>query len=162
LRRFGIRVYVDLPAKRDRKRIVGRLLRDVEHTLTTEQLDDLAIATEGWSGSDLEYLTREAAMAPIRACIQAASAVKRRALKLQQRGGDESSQERGSRGVDPNDLAREKLLTDFQALRPISLEDFENAVQFFLGKENEPNQRVGTLTQKRHREHYDSSSDEDS
>ncbi len=163
LRRFGIRVYVGLPGKRDRKRIVSRLLRDVEHSLTTKQLEDVAVATEGWSGSDLEYLTREAAMAPIRACIQAASLVKRRAQKRQQRGGDESSQERGSReDVDPNNLAREKLLSDFESLRPINLDDFEHAIQFFLGKENESTPSVETFTQKRrHQEHYDSSSDED-
>lgn len=61
LRRFAIRVFVGLPSKRDRKKIVGRLIGDIEHTITAPQLDQIAAETENWSGSDLESLTREAA-----------------------------------------------------------------------------------------------------
>jgi SpoVK/Ycf46/Vps4 family AAA+-type ATPase len=53
LRRFAVRVLVGLPTKRDRKKIIKRLLKDVDHTVTADQLDELADATEGWSGSDL-------------------------------------------------------------------------------------------------------------
>ncbi|KAL7435439.1 hypothetical protein ACHAXM_006170 [Skeletonema potamos] len=53
LRRFAVRVLVGLPTKKDRKKIIKRLLKDVDHTVTADQLDELADATEGWSGSDL-------------------------------------------------------------------------------------------------------------
>jgi SpoVK/Ycf46/Vps4 family AAA+-type ATPase len=53
LRRFAVRVLVGLPTRKDRKKIIKRLLLDVDHTLTGAQLDELAVATEGWSGSDL-------------------------------------------------------------------------------------------------------------
>lgn len=53
LRRFAVRVLVGLPTKKDRKKIVKRLLKDVDHNVTADQLDELADATEGWSGSDL-------------------------------------------------------------------------------------------------------------
>ena len=51
LRRFAVRVLVGLPTKNDRKKIIKLLLKDVDHNVT--QLDALADATEGWSGSDL-------------------------------------------------------------------------------------------------------------
>lgn len=53
LRRFAVRVLVGLPTKNDRKKIIKRLLKDVDHNVTADQLDELADATEGWSGSDL-------------------------------------------------------------------------------------------------------------
>lgn len=53
LRRFAVRVLVGLPTKKDRKKIVKRLLKNVDHNVTAAQLDELADATEGWSGSDL-------------------------------------------------------------------------------------------------------------
>lgn len=58
LRRFAVRVLVGLPSKRDRKRIVRRLLTNIDHSISSSQLDELASATDGWSGSDLESLTR--------------------------------------------------------------------------------------------------------
>ena len=58
LRRFAVRVLVDLPSRHDRKRIIRRLLTNIEHTIAPNQLNDLAVATDGWSGSDLESLTR--------------------------------------------------------------------------------------------------------
>ena len=61
LRRFSVRVLVDTPSRRDRKRIVSRLLSNIDHSLTARQMDEIAVATDGWSGSDLESLTREAA-----------------------------------------------------------------------------------------------------
>jgi SpoVK/Ycf46/Vps4 family AAA+-type ATPase len=53
LRRFAVRVLVGLPTRKDRKKIIKRLLNDVDHTITAAQLEELAVATEGWSGSDL-------------------------------------------------------------------------------------------------------------
>lgn len=54
LRRFAVRVLVGLPSRKDRKKIIRRLLSDVEHNITPSQLGELSLATEGWSGSDLE------------------------------------------------------------------------------------------------------------
>lgn len=53
LRRFAVRVLVGLPTKNDRKKIIKLLLKDVDHDVTADQLDAIADATEGWSGSDL-------------------------------------------------------------------------------------------------------------
>lgn len=58
LRQFAVRVLIGLPSRRDRKKVIKRL--DVEHSITSVQLDELALATKGWSGSDLESMTREA------------------------------------------------------------------------------------------------------
>ena len=58
LRRFAVRVLIGLPTQRDRKRMVRRLLLNIDHNITSKELDDIAIATEGWSGSDLESLSR--------------------------------------------------------------------------------------------------------
>jgi len=59
-------------------KIVQRYLNDIPHTLTMEDFHTISIQTQGWSGSDLESLTREASMTPIRECIRAAALLKRR------------------------------------------------------------------------------------
>jgi hypothetical protein len=78
---------VPLPDASQRKRILSVLLRgeDVDETLWADRdgaLDRLAIATEGYSGSDLQDLCKQAAMLPIhdlleeeRASISAAGAM---------------------------------------------------------------------------------------
>ncbi|ACI64120.1 predicted protein, partial [Thalassiosira pseudonana CCMP1335] len=87
LRRFACRVLVGLPSRKDRKKIIKRLLSDVKNDLTPSQLDELALATEGWSGSDLESMTREAVMAPVRETLCAAAIQKRKASKAVKRSG---------------------------------------------------------------------------
>ena len=62
IRRFGVRVLVDLPSLKDRKTLLIRHLEGIFHTITEEQLTSLARRTEGWTGSDLEGLSREAAV----------------------------------------------------------------------------------------------------
>mgnify|MGYP000036760342 CR=1 FL=1 len=54
LRRFGIRVHVGLPKDVDRRRILKRLLKGISHSISKVELSDLALALEGWSGSELE------------------------------------------------------------------------------------------------------------
>eukprot|EP00934_Nitzschia_sp_Nitz4_P003717 Nitzschia sp. Nitz4//scaffold2_size372955//159091//160464//NITZ4_000413-RA/size372955-snap-gene-0.27-mRNA-1//1//CDS//3329546748//3707//frame0 len=108
LRRFSVRVLVDVPTAQDRQEIFTRYLKGIEHSLTSDQLQALAMHTDGWTGSDLESLTREAAMAPIRECI--------RAVGKMQRSLRNSS----------NHNLQEKFLN----LRPVCMHDFQLALEF--------------------------------
>jgi SpoVK/Ycf46/Vps4 family AAA+-type ATPase len=119
LRRFAVRVLVGLPSRKDRRKIIRRLLADVEHGITTAQLDELALATEGWSGSDLESMTREAVMAPVRECLRAAAILKKRESQASQQTRD------AKRSEDTQSANRESLLNSFRNLRPVSSGDFE-------------------------------------
>lgn len=156
LRRFSIRVRVGEPSTRDRKKIFSKFLPDFEHTVTKSQLGELAASTEGWSGSDIESMIREAAMAPVRECLRA-TALSRRALRKQeQRGGDVSGQElRTTPRINPEQQFREQLLQGFRTLRPVTLNDFENAIAFVVGK----NGNRGNL--QKQVDHYDSSDSEE-
>jgi len=160
LRRFSIRANVDLPTRRDRRKIISKFLCEFEHNITKAQLNDLAGATEGWSGCDLESLTREAAMAPIRECLRSAAMLKRRARKMEQQGGDESGQGiKEQRAVDADEAARDALMKDFRQLRPVTLVDFEDAVEFSLGNQQASSPLAGSIMQqKRKQVHYDSTS----
>ncbi|KAL7448818.1 hypothetical protein ACHAWC_000950, partial [Mediolabrus comicus] len=156
LRRFAVRVLVGLPTRKDRKKIIKRLLLDVDHTLTGAQLDELAVATEGWSGSDLESMTREAVMAPVRECLRAAAILKKKAGRAKQHISAESSQADDSQKEeeDVHSSTRESLLNSFRNLRPVSSKDFGDGIAFFLGEQQE-NMAFSDLS--RHA-HYDSSS----
>lgn len=148
IRRFAIQVHVGLPTARDRRKIFKKFLVDFEHSVSKGDLKELAQVTEGWSGSDLESLTREAAMAPIRECLQTAAAVKRKARKMEQQGGVESAQET-VKAQDAFEVAKNVLLKEFQSLRPVTIEDFQTAMTFLLCSSPEGHTK-GT---------YDSSSD---
>ena len=131
LRRFAVRVLVGLPSRKDRKKIIRRMLSDVEHNITSSQLNELALATEGWSGSDLESMTREAVMAPVRECLRAAAIMKRKASKVEQRSGVDSSQLQELKRVeDAHNATREALLNNFRTLRSVSVGDFEVSLAF--------------------------------
>lgn len=161
LRRFSIRVNVGLPTNRDRRKILSKFLSEFEHSITKAQLMELAVATEGWSGSDLESLAREAAMAPIRECLRSAAMLKRRARKMEQQGGDESGQGLKPRPANAEEQVRTTLLRDFRVLRPVTLEDFEDAFEFWLGFQQTAT-AGGAVQQKRKQVHYDSTSGSDS
>jgi len=49
---------------------VQHLLRDQRHTLSAVDFERVAALTDGYSGSDLATLCREAALAPIRQLLQ--------------------------------------------------------------------------------------------
>lgn len=66
LRRFSKRVYVSLPNKGTRIVLLTKLLSKQKSTLSTKDVDSLALLTEGYSGSDLTALAKDAALAPIR------------------------------------------------------------------------------------------------
>ena len=142
LRRFAIRVLIGLPTRRDRRRIISRLLDGIEHTISIDQLKDLSISMEGWSGSDLESVTREAVMAPVRECLRSAAILKMRARRRLNRmtnhnnANDEN--DKNFHNLDRgNEIARNELLNRFNNLRPVSIHDFEEAVSFWIGDRQE-------------------------
>ncbi|ORY82438.1 P-loop containing nucleoside triphosphate hydrolase protein, partial [Protomyces lactucae-debilis] len=65
-RRFVRRQYIPLPEDTTRRQHLGHLIRHQKHTLTTDELDELTLLTEGFSGSDLTALAKDAAMGPLR------------------------------------------------------------------------------------------------
>jgi SpoVK/Ycf46/Vps4 family AAA+-type ATPase len=140
VRRFSIRVVVGLPSLHDRRRIVKRFLKGIESSISKEQLGDIAAATEGWSGSDIRFLTREAAMAPVRDCIQSAALQKHRPRNC-------SKQTRNNVNIFPESpqmkqrdcqswMQQEKLLEHFRKLRRVTYEDFVNAIKFWMQNKN--------------------------
>ena len=66
LRRFTKRVYVSLPNAKTRLVLMKRLLGKHNDPLTDEELNRMAVLTEGYSGSDLTGLAKDAALGPIR------------------------------------------------------------------------------------------------
>ncbi|KAL5972079.1 Fidgetin-like protein 1 [Taenia solium] len=65
-RRFVKRLYIPLPCQEARREIVDRLIQQQKHSLTPDDLDTIAVKSEGFSGADVASLCREAAMGPIR------------------------------------------------------------------------------------------------
>ncbi|XP_052769250.1 spastin-like [Mya arenaria] len=66
LRRFSKRVYVSMPNQGTRLLLLRHLLAKHNNPLTGRELDHLAKLTEGYSGSDLNGLAKDAALGPIR------------------------------------------------------------------------------------------------
>ena len=66
LRRFPKRIYVGLPDLNTRISLLEKLLALQPNNLTRSQIRDLAMLTEGYSGSDLTSLAKDAALGPIR------------------------------------------------------------------------------------------------
>lgn len=65
-RRFSKRIYVTLPDHATRVLLLRRLLSRHNNPLSQEELAKLATVTEGYSGSDLTGLAKDAALGPIR------------------------------------------------------------------------------------------------
>ncbi|KAF2466823.1 AAA-domain-containing protein [Lindgomyces ingoldianus] len=65
-RRFVRRQYIPLPEEHIRKSQLKTLLSHQKHELTDEDMDRLVILTEGFSGSDITALAKDAAMGPLR------------------------------------------------------------------------------------------------
>lgn len=66
LRRFAKRVYVTLPDVETRFTLLKNLLGKQGNPLSKNELTSLAKTTEGYSGSDLTSLAKDAALGPIR------------------------------------------------------------------------------------------------
>lgn len=70
-RRFVRRQYIPLPENETRRAHLKKLLSYQVHTVTEDQFDELVKLTEGFSGSDLTALAKDAAMGPLRALGEA-------------------------------------------------------------------------------------------
>jgi SpoVK/Ycf46/Vps4 family AAA+-type ATPase len=68
IRRFETRVHVDVPQESERAMLIANFLKPghIEHRLFPADLKEIASWTQGWSGSDLESMVRDAAFAPVR------------------------------------------------------------------------------------------------
>lgn len=66
LRRFTKRVYVTLPDQATREHLISSLLAKQGCQLPADIIRNLAVYTEGYSGSDLTALAKDAALEPIR------------------------------------------------------------------------------------------------
>lgn len=65
-RRFSRRVYIPLPDYETRLLHITKLMSKQTNNLSVEDYEEIAKLTEGYSGSDLTGLAKEAAMEPIR------------------------------------------------------------------------------------------------
>jgi SpoVK/Ycf46/Vps4 family AAA+-type ATPase len=160
IRRFAIQVKVGLPREKARTAMLKRHLTGVENTLTEVDFIRLANALDGFSGSDIESLSREAAMAPVRDCIQRAVRLKRRAERYRSEGSSTDK---------PYRSHQEYLVNEFTSLRPVGFQDFVNSLKFWasrsscnagMGSPKSPLQKLG-IPDADIEEHYDSSSDEE-
>lgn len=70
-RRFVRRQYIPLPEPETRRHHFGKLLSRQKHSLTEEEMDMLVGLTDGFSGSDITALAKDAAMGPLRALGEA-------------------------------------------------------------------------------------------
>lgn len=66
-RRLVKRLYIPLPNLLARIQLISHLLSSADHSLTDNDIQQIAINSKGYSGADLHSLCREAAMGPIRA-----------------------------------------------------------------------------------------------
>lgn len=162
LRRFGIRIHVGFPSVRDCKKMLTRHLAKVQNTLSRENLSELAewLNTNKWSGSEIESVARESAMAPIRECIRCAASLRKRCRRQQQSGGNASGQKDECKPADPHAAAKDCLLRQLQELRPVTLRDFDQAIRFILNEQSRPECVLGGYAVCQDN-HYDSSSEED-
>lgn len=66
LRRMERRVYIPLPEEHARSKMFKIHLGNTPHNLTEQDFTELGTATEGYSGSDIGILVRDAIMQPVR------------------------------------------------------------------------------------------------
>ena len=65
-RRFEKRIYITLPDEEARMYLLRNKLKGLDENLSDEDLKKVAMKTDGYSGSDLEVLAKDAAMEPLR------------------------------------------------------------------------------------------------
>jgi SpoVK/Ycf46/Vps4 family AAA+-type ATPase len=115
VRRFGTHLHLELPSEHDRKEMFTRCVAEFDNVITHDEIIKLSKATDGWSGSELKNLTREAAMAPMREYLQAA---RMRRGKLQETGGQLPVPQEGMVSVEECSIP----------LRAVEFGDIENAM----------------------------------
>ncbi|KAL1081165.1 hypothetical protein V6Z11_D09G046000 [Gossypium hirsutum] len=121
-RRLTKRLYIPLPSSEARAWIVHSLLeKDGLFKLSEEDISAICRLTEGYSGSDMKNLVKDASMGPLREALR--------------------------QGIEITQLKREDM-------RPVTLQDFENALQEVrpsvsmneLGTYEEWNKQFGSLS----------------
>ncbi|KAJ1948267.1 Vacuolar protein sorting-associated protein 4 [Dispira parvispora] len=129
-RRFEKRIYIPLPDKAGRARMFQLHIGDTPCQLGVRDLKALALKTEGFSGSDIQVIVRDALMQPIRK-VQMATHFKHISRVLP---GDPSTVQQGWTPCSPGDPdAVEKSWMDLEAhelLEPnLVARDFLRAVR---------------------------------
>jgi len=76
-RRFQKKIFISLPDHDARRAMVKLNLGTTENDLTELDFDELAVKTEGYSGSDIYTLTQDAIYEPLRKCQHAKFFMKR-------------------------------------------------------------------------------------
>ena len=66
LRRFPKRIYIGLPDKATRICLIKKLLEQQTHSMRSYEIEELGRLTDGYSGSDLTALAKDASLGPIR------------------------------------------------------------------------------------------------
>ena len=66
LRRFPLKIYVKLPDLKTRLELLEQLLSQQDNKLPRNEMKEIAVLTEGYSASDLTYLTKDASLGPTR------------------------------------------------------------------------------------------------
>jgi spastin len=66
VRRFPKRILVDMPLESERKEMLSLFISKVRHVLSPEDFNQIAMLTNGYSGSDLYNLTKDAAYQAVR------------------------------------------------------------------------------------------------
>ena len=69
-RRFERRVYISLPNADARVYLLKNVMKLNKHTLTPQDFEEICLKTEGFSGSDLKILAREACFEILRRAIK--------------------------------------------------------------------------------------------
>eukprot|EP00039_Didymoeca_costata_P004799 m.76171 g.76171 ORF g.76171 m.76171 type:complete len:580 (+) comp12545_c0_seq8:279-2018(+) len=69
-RRLTKRLYIPLPDKTGRTQLITRLLKGPSHVLSEKDIEFVVNETDGYSGSDLSQLCKDAAMAPLRNMLE--------------------------------------------------------------------------------------------
>lgn len=65
-RRFEKRIYIPLPDEPARAYMLRNSLKKTKNVITPDEFEDLAKRTDGYSGSDLSVLVRDAVYEPVR------------------------------------------------------------------------------------------------
>ncbi|OMO85351.1 hypothetical protein CCACVL1_10245 [Corchorus capsularis] len=121
-RRLTKRLYIPLPSSEARAWIIRNLLeKDGLFKLSEDDIDAICKLTEGYSGSDMKNLVKDASMGPLREALK--------------------------QGIEITKLKKEDM-------RPVTLQDFENALQEVrpsvslneLGTYEEWNKQFGSLS----------------
>ncbi|XP_038708701.1 nuclear valosin-containing protein-like isoform X2 [Tripterygium wilfordii] len=116
IRRFERRIMVGLPSAESRERILKTLLSKEK----TDNIDfkELAVMTEGYSGSDLKNLCITAAYRPVRELIQ---------QELSKEKEKNKKSEEGTSSEGASDTKEENKEECVITLRPLNMEDMKQA-----------------------------------